>query len=275
MSRGTQQEHITKKTIAYHTPGMDEVAIERDVEYGATDSGVLTMDIYYPSDSEDKALLPAVVFVTGFPDPGYQAMLGCMQKEMGSYMSWAKATATSGLAAITYTNRNPAEDIHTLLQYVREHGASLGIEPNRIGVWSCSGNVPNALSVLMRYGDTLKCAVLCYGYMLGLDGSTVIADAASKWGFVNPCSEKSVDDVPDFPLFIVRAGQDETPHLNDMLDRFLAKALDRNLPVSLLNHPAGPHAFDLMHDSEITRDIVRQILAFMQFHLLGYALPTT
>ncbi len=271
MSRETQREQITKKTIAYHTPGMDEATIERDVEYGAADSSALTMDIYAPSGSEDHARLPAVVFVTGYPDPGYQAMLGCMQKEMGSYVSWAKATAASGLKAITYTNRNPAEDIDTLLQCLRERGASLGIDPNCIGLWSCSGNVPNALSVLMRHGDALKCAVLCYGYMLDLDGPTVIADAASKWGFANPNAEKSVEDVPDTPLFIARAGQDETPHLNDALDSFLARALDRNLPVSFVNHPSGPHAFDLMQDSETTRDIIRRILAFMRFHLLGHA----
>jgi hypothetical protein len=43
--------------------------------------------------------------------------------------------------------------------------------------------------------------------------------------------------------------------------------LTRNLPVTVVNHADGPHAFDLLHDSEATREIIRQMLRFMQFHL--------
>jgi acetyl esterase/lipase len=118
--------------------------------------------------------------------------------------------------------------------------------------------------------DYLKCAVLCYGLMLDLDGATSVADAAKQWGFVNPCAGRSVADLPqDLPLFIARSGQDEMPHLNGTMDRFLSKALTCNLPITFVNHPAAPHAFDLMHDSETSREIIRQILAFMRFHLLA------
>jgi acetyl esterase/lipase len=140
-------------------------------------------------------------------------------------------------------------------------------------VWACSGNVPLALSVLMQEDrEYLKCAVLCYGIMLDLDGSTHVAEAARTWGFVNPCAGKSVDDLPqDLPLFIVRAGQDQMPHLNETIDRFLAKALTCNLPITFANHHAAPHAFDLFHDSDTSREIIRQILAFMRHHLLAGA----
>jgi len=137
-------------------------------------------------------------------------------------------------------------------------------------VWACSGNVPTALSVLARPGQAfLKCAVLCYGIMLDVDGSTAVADAARQWGFVNPAAGKSVDELPRaLPLFIVRAGQDEFPHLNETIDRFLAKALVCNLPVTFVNHATAPHAFDLWHDSETSREIIKEILSFMRFHLL-------
>jgi len=141
-------------------------------------------------------------------------------------------------------------------------------------VWACSGNVPNALLVLMEQGrNYLKCAVLCYGIMLDIDGSTDVAESAGRWGFVNSSAGKSVNDLPKhLPLFIVRAGQDEMPHLNETIDRFLAKALICNLPVTFANHASGPHAFDVMHDSETSREIIRQILAFMRFHLIGHAI---
>ena len=271
MSQETQRNDITKRRVVYKIPGQEAVTIRRDVEYRADDTGVQTMDIYYPPDLKSGARIPAVVFVSGFSDLGLQKMLGCKLKEMGSYISWGQLTAASGLAAITYTNREPAADIHALLQYVRQNAASFGMDENRIGLWACSGNAPMALSVLMREDrDYLKCAVLCYGLLLDLEGSTSVAELARTFGFVNASVGKSVNDLSqDIPLFIVRAGQDEIPHLNETIDRFLAKALTCNLPITFANHPAAPHSFDVLHDSETSREIIRQILAYMRFHLLA------
>jgi hypothetical protein len=79
-----------------------------------------------------------------------------------------------------------------------------------------------------------------------------------------------MDELPkDVPLFIARAGRDQMPHLNETLDRFMSEALTRNLPVTLTNHAAAPHAFDLFHDDEATREVVRRILSFMRFNLLA------
>jgi hypothetical protein len=272
MSQEQTPDPISKKVVVYSIPGMDGVKVLRDVEYSAGDAGALTMDIYYPPDFKSGMLRPAVVFVAGYPDAGFERIAGCKFKELGAYISWGQLTAASGLIAITYTNREPAADLHTLLQYVRQNAASLMIDENRIGMWASSGNVPLALSVLMReeVREYLKCAVLCYGLTLDMDGFTHVADAARMWGFVNTCAGKSVADLPrDVPLFIARAGLDEMPHLNETLDRFLTKALACNLPITFANHPQAPHAFDLFHDSETTREIIRQILAFMRFHLLS------
>jgi hypothetical protein len=271
MSQDDQQDHISKRMVVYQVPGMEAVTIRRDVEYRGTDAGALTMDLYSPADSEGRARIPAVIIVAGYPDPGFQRMVGCRFKEMGSSVSWGRLIAASGLAAITYTNREPEGDLHALMQHVRQNAADLGIDENRIGLWASSGNVPLALSVLMREGQVyLKCAALCYGLMLDLEGSSAVAESAKRFGFVNPGAGTSVDDLPrEIPLFIARAGQDEFPHLNETLDRFLGKALALNLPVTFVNHPEAPHAFDLFHDSETSREIIRQILAFLRFHLLA------
>ncbi len=268
MSEETQQDNMAAKTVVYRIPGMDAVTVRRDVEYGEAGDGDLTMDLYYPPDSQGGAPAPAVLFVTGYPDPGFQAMLGCRLKEMGSYISWGRLAAASGVVGITYANREPATDARAVLRYVRENAASLRIDGDRISIWSCSGNVPTALSVLMESGDALKCAALCYGIMLDLDGSTGVAESAAQWRFANPAAGKSVDDLPrDLPLLVVRAGRDEFPHLNETIDRFVAKALARNLPITLVNHAEAPHAFDLLQDSETTREVIRQILAFLRFQL--------
>jgi hypothetical protein len=260
---------ITRKTAVYEIPGMEAVSLRRDIVYRTTAAGDLTLDLYSPPNTSEP--LPAVIFVLGYSDTGAEARLGCKFKEMGSYISWAKLTAASGMAAIAYTNREPITDLDALLQFVRENASSLGIDAGRIGIWAASGNVPLALSLLMKTEkprEYPRCAALCYGLMLDLDGATGVAESEKIWGFSNPCNDKSVSDLASqVPLFIARAGQDQMPHLNQTLDAFMAKALERNLPVTFANHPTGPHAFDLFDDSHTSRAIIRQILEFMRFQL--------
>jgi hypothetical protein len=269
MSQDAPRTDLAAKTVLYTIPGVDAVTVRRDVPYRVTESGALTMDVYYPPGTDRDTRLPAVLIVFGYSDIGFPKMLGGKFKEMGFTVSWARLIAASGMAAILYTNRQPVEDAEAVVQCVRENAATLGIDESRIGLWAGSGNVPLALWLLMQDGrGYVKCATLCYGFMLDRDGATGVADTASMYGFANPCAGKSVADVRnDVGLFIARAGRDQFAGLNASLDGFMAGALNHNLPVTFVNHAEGPHAFDLEHDSETTREIIRQILAFMRHHL--------
>ena len=269
MSESSARTDIARTMVVYRIPGMENVPVRREVEYRKSEAGALAMDLYYPPDLQSGARAPAVIIVAGYRDPGFEAMLGCRFKDMGSSVSWARLMAASGMVAITYTNREPADDLRAVLQHVRENAEDLQIDPQRIGLWASSGNVPLALWMLMEPPrEGLKCAALCYGLTLDLDGLTGVAEGAATWGYANPAAGKSIGDLPrDVPLFIARAGQDQTPHLSETLDRFVAKAIAANLPVTFVNHPEGPHAFDLFHDSETSREIVRRILTYLRFHL--------
>jgi hypothetical protein len=269
MSEKVQRAEITLKPVVYRIAGMDAVSIRRDLVYQATDVAALTMDLYYPSDFKPGASLPAVILVTGYSDIGAEAKVGCKFKEMESLMSWSRLIAASGLVAITYGNREPAADFHALLQYLQPNGAALGIDLARIGLWATSGNSPVALSAVMGDGrETVKCASLLYPFLLDLDGTTIVADASKTFKFVNLCAGKSIDDMPlNVPLLLVRAGREEFPHLNETIDRFVARTLTRNLPITLVNHATGPHAFDLFDDSAASRIVVQQVLDFFRSHL--------
>jgi hypothetical protein len=184
MSQETEQDHITRKTVVYQAPGMEAVNVRRDVAYRETEAGALTLDLYHPPGSGGGARLPAVIVVAGYPDEGFEKAVGCRFKEMGSSTSWGRLIAASGMMAITYTNREPAADFAALLEYVQENAGALGIDESRIALWASSGNVPLALWGLMREGrESLRCAVLCYGLMLDLDGFTHVAEAARTWKF--------------------------------------------------------------------------------------------
>src|SRR5215831_8598742 len=168
MSQETERHEIARKSVVYCIPGSDAVTVQPDVKYHGTDSNALTMDIYFPGESHRRAPIPAMVFVLGYSDVGVQKAVGCKAKEMASSISWARLTAASGMAAITYTNREPIADLDALLEFLRDNASSLGVDAGRICIWAASGNVPLALSLLMETGkppEHPQCAVLCYGLM--------------------------------------------------------------------------------------------------------------
>jgi len=263
---------LAKMTVVYSIPGVEAVPVQRDVPYRTTESGSLCFDVYYPPGAAADSRLPAVLFIHGYSDAGVPNVFGRIFKEMGHPVSWAQLIAASGVVAILYSNRQPVDDLEAILQHLRDHAAGLGIDASRLGIFATSGHVPLALSLLMQAERReVRCAVLCCGYMLDLNGATSVADMQKNFRFANPCAGQSMDDVrKDVPLLVVRAGQDQFG-VNESLDDFIVGALQRDLPVKMINHAGVPHAFDLFDDSEATREIIREILRFMQFHLSGPA----
>jgi hypothetical protein len=113
-----------------------------------------------------------------------------------------------------------------------------------------------------------RCGVFCYGFMLDLDGAAGVSAAAGQFGFANPCAGKRVEDLPqETALFIARVGKDQFPGVNQSIDGFVARSLHCNLPVALMNHATGSHGFDLIDESEASREAVRAILEFLRARL--------
>jgi len=266
-----QRHEITMKRVLCDLPGSDATVVRRDVRYDSNDTGESTLDIYYPAGADREAPLPAIVFVAAFRDVGVPLTLGCRFKEMEMVVSWARLIAAAGVAAVAYTTREPAADVRRAIAFVQRDARALGIRSDRIGIWAASGSGPVALSALMGDADAdIRCAVLLYPYLLDLGGSHAVAEAAKQYGFANACAGRSMDDLQrDVPLLIVRAGRDHFAGLNSALDEFVAGALARNMPLTVVNDPTAPHAFDLFRDGEETRDRIRQILDFVRVHLAG------
>ena len=238
-------EDFSKKTVVHSIPEMDAIRVQRD---GA-------IDIYRPANDT----IAAVVIVAGYPDGGFERAVGCKFKDTGSSVSWARLIAASGITAVTYSAADPVIGLEGVLGHLQESGFS------RLGLWASSGNAPLAVSRLMRDArKPIACAVLCYPYTLKVPA------AAKKFGFVTPADERSVAEMSvEVPLLLVRAGRDEMPELNKTLDEFIAAVLQHNLPVTIVNHPSGPHAFDLVDDTRATRAVIQQMLAFIRARLLA------
>ncbi len=268
MSDDAARDQLFRKPVVYRLPDMDAVTVNRDVEFVVPGGRALAMDIYYPP-APSATLRPAIFIPSAYPDPGFEARLGLRFKDIGWASSCARLAAASGVIAITATNVEPAVDAAATLDHVRQHATALGIDASRLGLWACSGHGPLALWLLMENAATpLRCAVLSYAYTLDPDGQFGIAETGRQFGFVVPVSGKSVADLPEATaIFLARAGQDEFAHLNDAMDHLTQAGLKENRSITLVNHREGRHAFDILEDTDMSREVVKSILAFIAFHL--------
>src|SRR5262252_9434810 len=207
---------VARKQVVYRIPGMDDVRVRRDIVYKTAASGPLLMDLYDPP-AASRMPVPLVPIVLGYPDPQSDGRM------FGPLTSWARLIAMSGMAAAIYGTSAPAEDVHDVLAYLRDNAASLGIDRGRIGIYAASANVSVALSLLMRDAD-FKCAALLKGYTFDVDGSTAFAEASRQYGFVNATAGRSIDELPDsVPMFVLRAGREHAPGVNEALDQLAAR----------------------------------------------------
>lgn len=248
---------------------MEHAVVKRDVEYKEVGDIALRMDIYYPPGLDEDSELPAVIFVFGYTDSRMLEMLDSRLKDTGQYASWGRLLAASEIVGIAYETVDPHSDIKELIDYVHRNAISLQIDPDRLGLWSCSGNVPTTLSVLMDESmDYIRCAVLYYGFMLDWCDSRKVSENAGKVGFEYPCETRTVEDLAkNIPLLVVKAGQDQTPDLNESIEQFLIEARRLNLPVDFVEHKQGQHAFDILDNTETSRNIIQQTITFLLSHL--------
>lgn len=265
-------QDITKIRVVYKIPDMENVQVQHGIKYRSFNGTDLTMDVYYPPNLKEDTTLPVVIYVLGYSDNVMQEQIGSKLKDIELYISWCELTAASGMIAITYETQQPGSDVDVLLEYIRQNGASLKINADKIGIWSCSGNVPIALSVLMnKRKEYFKCAVLYYGVMLTPDKKhyATIETLSKTFNYSTEGLENIKYLHEDLPIFIVRAGLDNVPELNQTMDYFVTEAVSRNAPIVFINYAEGNHAFDGFDDNEESRHIIKQTIDFMKFHLLS------
>jgi tetratricopeptide (TPR) repeat protein len=215
-------------------PSDSEMAISRDVEFANAGGRSFKFDLYRPALAKEPNPVPVVIFFNGV---GADRMRGHVQ-----YTSWPRYVTTAGLAGVTMdsTEATAAEDFDRLVKHLEANAATLGIDPKRIVVWACSANVRRGLPMVQEPARTTVIgAVMYYG-----------------------SSEVSAFRL-DLPVLFVRAGTDNAG-LNRGMGLTAAAALAANAPISLINHPAGRHGFDLRDDTDTTRDVMARTLAFMK-----------
>jgi len=263
-------EEDSKPAVVYTVPGMEKVIIKRDIEYLSDQKTSLTLDIYYPPGFTFEANLPAVLVIYGFSNDAAKKLVGSRMKDWSWYISWGKLIAASGMAALLYETNFPESDLNILLQHLQENAGKFHIDKNRIGIYSCSGNVPTALVNCMDEAKKYyRCAVFYYGLLLMTDQKNVpeIESLSKEMRFSAPKLNAELKLRNDLPLFIVRAGLDNIPYLNDTIDHFISKAVNQNFPIIFINYPEGHHGFDAYDDNDQSREIIKKTIDFWKFYL--------
>jgi acetyl esterase/lipase len=213
---------------------------------------------------------PVVIFVMAYADssPITKGPL----KELGQYVSWGRLTAAAGLIAVTYQTER-ADDIEALVAYIHKHADGLHMDPDRIGLWSCSGNCLAAVSFAMQKDrDYLKFAVFYYGLMLTPDNwlRKEINGLCAPRG----CYAAELKDIAyirtDLPLLVVKAGLDAVPYVNDSIDHFVGLAKEEHAVLTFVEFENAVHGFDIEQKSDPkASEIVRQTLEFIKKYAAG------
>ncbi len=204
---------------------------------------------------------PCVVFVCGFPDSGFRQLFGCSWKDTPPVTSWARLFAASGISAVTFQADDPVADSCVLIDYLKANADSLNLDSHRLALWSCSGNVPTALTVLER-SPGIAAATLLYGFMLEPEDDRFVSKAAEQFRFANPGVDGSLFGAA-VNMLVVQAGKDEFPGVNKSIDYFLAQSAEQAVQVKLLRYENGVHAFDVMDASAESQAIVEQVIEFL------------
>ncbi len=269
------RKDIDRMRIVYQLPRMEQVHVRKNIPYKTIHKETLRMDVYYPPDLPVHTSRPAVLLVHG----GSQAEHVKHINESGSYVSWCQLLAASGLIAVMFQHRTDEgftqlpeanSDVDDLIRYVRDHGASLQIDAERLCLWAFSQGAVHSLRTVLRQTPAyIRCLVCYYGLMSIMNPKYfpwVIEEKelAADFSPVYHLLQENASEVA--PMFIAKAGKDHA-FLNEALDEFCYVASLLNIPLTFMNHPTGQHCFDMVNDDARTREIIQATLAFLASHL--------
>jgi hypothetical protein len=229
---GLTQTASAQDPFFYPAPTPGQAIASKDVPYGVSGSVTLKMDVYRPAQANGS--LPALIF--------FSQSVGAQRAGNTFYVRWAETAAMNDLVSIVPDLRqeHAAEDFGILLSHLAQKASEYGIDREALAVYAGSGNVSAAFPLVEDVKLTaVKAAVMYYG------------------------SARIASFRPDLPVLLVRAGLDR-PSVNTAIASLAAAAVSQNAPLTLLNHPTGHHAFEMIDDDAATRAVIDRTIAFVK-----------
>lgn len=225
--------------VVYDVPATKDVKVKTDVPY----AGNLTIDVYSPPNAKPDDKFPAVIFLNAIGDaPGNRV------KTWGIYKSFPRLVAAHGMVGISMDmdGARIQESLRALFDFLERDGARHGIDASRLGVYAASANVTQSTVYLMGDGAAkgIRAAALFYG------GAPAPETRLRK-------------DLP--VLFILAEG--DLAGLGQTTANLWQRVSEARAPWTLQFASNQPHAFDAFADTDESRRIIQQALAFWKSNL--------
>lgn len=265
---------MVMQPVVVTLPRMDAVKYTRNVRYSETDNPDVLLDVYQPPGVRPADRLPVVLFVHGGTDTR------ALPKDWGVFQSWGRLAAASGIVGVTFTHRlgfpetrvrEGAADVAAALRFISANAARFTVDSQRICLVVFSAGGPMLSPYMVDASAATRCLVGFYPFMdirqTEHHRASETAETRDEFSSILQLAKPGRKT----PMFLARAGRDEIPTLLDSVDRFTAAALAANYPLTLANHPEGPHGFDNQRDDARSREIVLEVLSFLKYHLAGAA----
>lgn len=227
-------------------PGAKPVE-KRSVSFIAAEQSKAQLDLYY--DASVPGTRPTLVLVSGTDDA----------RPWGGYRDFARLAVERGFAAVVPTKRfargadgvrHGRDDTRELLKRIGALAPDV-IDRNRLCVWVFSAGGTTLAGVYGSGAPQVSC-VIGYYPMLSLRAAGATDE---EWLAAYSPAEVLArhGSAASPPTLIVRAGRDSAA-INGGVDLFVAHAMKRNVPITLVNLPAAQHAFDWYDDSDWARE---------------------
>lgn len=259
------------RPLVYHVAGEDAVRVREDVQYRTEPAA--SADVYLPPAPAGRDRYPLVVLLHG----NVPAAAPLRPKQFGIFRGWGRLLAASGFVTVVPNHRlgypeprlaEAADDVERAVAHFRARASDFEGDPDRLALAAFSGGGPLLSPFIREPRPYLRCLAAFYSLLDIRDAQMYrpFLDAPRRAEF-SPAAllESGAGALP--PTFVVRAGRDHVPGLNEAMARFLAAAVERSLPVALFVHQSGAHGFENTNDDARTREILRAALAFLETQL--------
>ena len=279
-----QNRDPSKIPVVYGVPGMDQAIVRSGVVFDTSSATPLAFDAYLPRGLRKGERRPAIVFISG----------GERVRHWRWFITWGQLAAAHGLVGIVPDKRYPRgldgtragfDDTEKLLAFLQTQGDTLGVDPQRICLWTFSAggrltavglqpDKSNGLAGTRQAGmpalpGSVRCLVSFYG-VLDMSGElSSLSNEADREALLRRYSPvQSLESLvasgaKSPPVFIARAGKDGA-FINNGIDRFTSAALRLNVPITVVNYADGDHGFDGFNDTAQSRAIIAAALRFVQ-----------
>ena len=229
------------------------------------------MDVFSPPATKPGDRHPVVMFIHG------GAGSASRPKDWGLYKSWGRTVAASGFTAVTFNHRlgypdplleESATDVAAAIDYVRAHAREWNADGDRICLAAFSAGGPMLTLGFDKKRPYVRCLIGFYAFM-DIQQTDLHSkyEPAERVRAFSPIEHLGDEYARSVPMFIGRGGLDEIPTMNDSIDRYIARAIEKNANIVVWNHPTGTHTFDNQNDDDRSREIIAAALEFMRRHL--------